>query len=348
MHVEPGDARLLQKAEVHRVVHVAKRVHVAPAHLHALDMHQLGRLRNRGVRASRVVSVQSCRPHETVYHLDGPILARIRTPPAADRSGCLPHRSARAARQTWSDRCAESGCPFEREQTVVAERESMEYDVVIVGAGPSGLAAAIRLKQLAPQRGAEISVCVLEKGSEVGAHILSGAVLEPRALERAASRTGRRKGAPLNTPRGEDRFLFLTATRRHPAADAAADAQQRQLHRQPGQSLPLAGPAGRGAGRGDLSRLRRRRGPVRRRRPRERCGHRRHRASAATASARTRYQPGMELHAKQTLFAEGCRGSLDQDAASTASTCAKAPTRRPTASASRSCGKSNRRSTSPG
>jgi electron-transferring-flavoprotein dehydrogenase len=88
-------------------------------------------------------------------------------------------------------------------------RERMEYDVVIVGAGPSGLAASIRLKQLAIAAESEIAVCVIEKGSEVGAHILSGAVFEPRALNELIP-DWRERGAPLNTPAADDRFLFLT------------------------------------------------------------------------------------------------------------------------------------------
>src|SRR5271169_4311049 len=91
-------------------------------------------------------------------------------------------------------------------------RETMDYDVVVVGAGPAGLAAAIRLKQLAQAAGRELAVCVVEKGSEVGAHILSGAVFEPRALDELLP-DWRARGAPLNTPATHDAFLFLTTRR---------------------------------------------------------------------------------------------------------------------------------------
>ena len=91
------------------------------------------------------------------------------------------------------------------------ERESMEVDVAIVGAGPSGLSAAIRLAQLAAENDRELTICLLEKGSEVGAHILSGAVLEPKALDELIP-DWKQKGAPLNTEAKEDNFLFLTKT----------------------------------------------------------------------------------------------------------------------------------------
>ena len=92
--------------------------------------------------------------------------------------------------------------------TELPPREAMEFDVVIVGGGPSGLAAAIRLKQLNP----DIAVCLVEKGGEIGAHILSGAVIEPRALNELIP-DWKGMGAPLDTLAGEDRFLFLTQTR---------------------------------------------------------------------------------------------------------------------------------------
>ena len=111
----------------------------------------------------------------------------------------------------------------------MSQRESMEYDVVIVGAGPAGLAAAIRLKQLAEEKGRDISVCVLEKGSEVGAHILSGAVIDPKAIDELIP-DWRDRGSPLTVPVTENLHWVLTKKRKWaiPAVpDAAVHAQSR-------------------------------------------------------------------------------------------------------------------------
>ena len=89
-------------------------------------------------------------------------------------------------------------------------RESMDYDLVIVGGGPAGLSAAIKAKQIASASGKELSVCVLEKGSEIGAHILSGAVMDPKALTELFP-NWKELGAPLDTEVTQDQFLFLTA-----------------------------------------------------------------------------------------------------------------------------------------
>lgn len=196
----------------------------------------------------------------------------------------------------------------------MSERESMEYDVVIVGAGPSGLAAAIRLKQLAAEQNHDISVCVLEKGSEVGAHILSGAVIDPIALNELIP-DWKAKGAPLNTPVTDDRFLILTEANHIPVPNfmlpplmnnhgnyivslgnvcrwLATQAEELGVEIFPGFAAAevLYGDKGEvvGVATGDMG-------------------------IGRNGEHKSGYTPGVELRGKYTLIAEGVRGSLAKE-----------------------------------
>src|SRR5205085_7520460 len=127
-------------------------------------------------------------------------LPRPRILPSPGIDGAVKELAGRSSRIVFR--------PRQDEGKRMSQRESMAYDVVIVGAGPAGLSAAIRLKQLAAKAGRELGVCILEKGSEVGAHILSGAVIDPIALNELLP-DWKERGAPLNTEVSEDRFYVL-------------------------------------------------------------------------------------------------------------------------------------------
>ena len=190
------------------------------------------------------------------------------------------------------------------------ERESMEFDVVIVGAGPAGLAAAIRLRQLALQTGREVAVCVIEKGSEVGAHILSGAVMEPRALDELIP-DWKDKGAPLNTPVTRDKFLFLTES------NAIRLPTPPQMHNRGNYIVSLGNVCRWLAGQAEALGVEIFPGFAAAEVLFDEAGAVKGVATGGMGIGRNgerkaHYEPGIELHARQTLFAEGCRGHLSK------------------------------------
>ena len=190
------------------------------------------------------------------------------------------------------------------------QREVMEYDVAIVGAGPAGLSAAIRLKQLSNEQNHTLSVCVLEKGSEIGAHILSGAVLEPRALNELFE-DWQQRDAPLHTPVTADSFCFLTERKSYRMPTPPQMANHGNYIISLGNFCRWLGEQAETLGVDIFPGF---------------CAaelifnESNHVTAIGTGSTgidsegnkTDQYQPGVEIQAKQLLVAEGCRGSLAQ------------------------------------